>query len=120
MTEVKATEKYLRSSSQKVRIVLDKVRGMDAITALDELKYTQKKAAGLIYKALKSAIANAVNNNGLDENDLYIKEAYANEAPSFKRGRAESKGRSRMIIKRNTHLTIVLGLKSEQKEAKTK
>lgn len=117
MTEVKATSKYLRGSAQKARIVTNAIQGMPALEALDELKYMQKKAAGHVYKTLHSAIANAVENNGLKDSDLVILKAYANEAPTFKRGRAESKGRSRLIMKRNSHITIILGLKSEQKQA---
>lgn len=114
MTEVTATSKYVRSSAQKVRIVLDKIRGKEALTALDELKYMQKKAAGLVYKTLHSAVSNAKHNQNLDEKDLIITKAIANEAPTYKRGRAVARGRSRLIMKRNVHITIVLGLKSEQ------
>ena len=111
MNTIIAKSKYLRGTAQKARRVADVVRGMNADYALDLLKYMPHRAAALIYKTLRSAVANAENNNGLDRKNLVIQKLLINDAPMFKRGRAESKGRYRQILKRNSHVEIHLAEK---------
>ena len=99
---------YARVSVQKACFVLDAIRGKDVQTALGILAYNPRYASTLIEKLLKSAIANAENNNGMDVSNLYIAECYANCAPTIKRGRPRAQGRSYRILKRLSHITIVL------------
>jgi large subunit ribosomal protein L22 len=106
--EVKAQAKYLRGSAQKARLVADAVRGKKATYALEVLKYMRKAAAPEVRKVVQSALANAVNNFNLDPETLVVSQIMVDEAPMFKRGRAESKGRYRKILKRNNHVTVVL------------
>lgn len=99
---------YARVSVQKACFVLDAIRGKDVATALGILAYNPRYASTLIEKLLKSAIANAENNNGMDVNKLYIQECYANCAPTMKRIHPRSQGRAYRILKRMSHITIVL------------
>lgn len=107
--EVRATAKYVPVSPQKVRLVLDLVRGKDVEEALSILEFTPKRAARYVAKVIQSAIANAEENLGLDREDLYIAEIYANDGPMLKRGRAGARGRFKPILKRTSHITVVLG-----------
>jgi large subunit ribosomal protein L22 len=112
MLEVKATAKYIRTSAQKAGLVLDLIRGKRAAEALSILRFTNKSVARDIEKALRSAIANAVTvadrnqKRRLDEDDLFVSQAYANQGPSFKRVRPAPMGRAYRVIKRTTHLTV--------------
>ena len=106
--EARAELKYARISSRKVKIVIDLIKGKPAKEAVAILKYTNKAAAPIVGKLLKSAIANATNNHNMDETKLYVAEAYANQAPSFKRVSFRGRGGVDTIIKRNCHITIVL------------
>ena len=112
MLEVKATAKYIRTSAQKAGLVLDLIRGKRAAEALSILRFTTKSVARDIEKALRSAIANAVTvadrnqKRRLDEDDLFVSQAYANQGPSFKRVRPAPMGRAYRVIKRTTHLTV--------------
>ncbi len=99
---------YARISVQKACFVLDAIRGKDVETALAILSYNPRYASGVIEKLLKSAIANAENNNGLSADDLYIEECYANKGPTMKRIRPRAQGRAYRIEKRTSHITIVL------------
>jgi len=117
--EVIAKAKYQRISPRKARLIVDMIRGVKAIDAVEILKFTNKKAALLVKKCLDSAIANAVNNN-LDKNFLVISEARIDEAPMFKRGRAVSRGRYHRILKRNSHIIIKLSVENTDKEKVTK
>ena len=99
---------YARVSVQKACFVLDAIRGKDVATALGILAYNPRYASTLIEKLLKSAIANAENNNGMDASKLYIEECYANCAPTMKRIHPRSQGRAYRILKRMSHITIVL------------
>ena len=105
---VKATAKTIRHPARKVRYVLDLVRGKDVNVALGILKFTPNHAAEDVTKVLKSAIANAKNNNKLDESKLYIKECYANEGFTLKRYMPRAKGSAGSIMKRTSHITIVV------------
>lgn len=104
----KATVSYARVSVSKAKFVLDAIRGKDVTTALGILRYNNRYASSVIYKLLKSAIANAENNNGLNQKDLYIAECYANRGPIMKRIHPRAQGRAYRIEKRTSHITIVL------------
>ena len=110
--EAKATSKYIRTSAQKAGLVLDLIRGKKASQALSILRFTKKSVARDIEKALRSAIANAVNvadknqKRRLDEDDLVVSACYANQGPSMKRVRPAPMGRAFRVIKRTTHLTV--------------
>lgn len=84
--------KFVRISDTKARIVLDQIKGKGVIEAMGILKYSPRYAAEIIEKVLKSAIANAVNNNELDENNLYVADVVANQGPTLKRIRPRSSG----------------------------
>lgn len=99
---------YARVSVQKACFVLDAIRGKDVQTALGILAYNPRYASTLIEKLLKSAIANAENNNGMDVSKLYIQECYAGSAPTMKRIKPRAQGRAYRILKRTSHITIVL------------
>jgi large subunit ribosomal protein L22 len=99
---------YARVSTQKACFVLDAIRGKDVTTALGILAYNPRYASTVIEKLLKSAIANAENNNGLAAENLYIAECYANEAPTAKRIQPRAQGRAYRILKRSSHISIVL------------
>jgi large subunit ribosomal protein L22 len=107
--EVRATAKYIPVSAQKVRLVLDLVRGEDVDDALAVLAFTPKRAAKDVSKVIRSAIANAEENFGLAREDLYIAEIFADEGPTLKRGRAGARGRYKPILKRTSHITVILG-----------
>ncbi len=106
--EVKAVAKYIRISPQKARLVVDLVRGKKVEEAQGILAFTRKKAAGVVEKALKSAIANATQNPNIDEKILYVKEIFVGQGPSLKRWRARAQGRAAMIKKRMSHITVIL------------
>ena len=104
----KATVKYARISSRKVAIVANLIRGKNVDEALAILKFTPKAGAEVLYKLLKSAIANAENNNSMTHNKLYIAEIYSNQGPTYKRIRPAAKGSAVRIRKRTSNTTIVL------------
>lgn len=106
-----ATVKNVRITSRKVKIVIDLIRGKMADEAMAILKYTPKSAAPVVEKLLASAIANAENNLGLNRDNLYVAEVYANEGPTYKRYWARSHGRADVILKRTSHITVVLDQK---------
>lgn len=105
---VSAKLKYARLSAQKARLVADQIRGLSVEKALNLLEFSTKKAAAVIGKVLKSAVANAENNDGLDVDELKVATIYVDEAPTFKRIKARAKGRSNRILKRNCHITITV------------
>lgn len=102
---------YARVSVQKACFVLDAIRGKDAETALAIVTYNPRYASELVAKLLKSAIANAENNNGMKRENLYVEECYANKGPTMKRIRPRAQGRAYRIEKRTSHITIVLNEK---------
>lgn len=106
--EARAIAKYVRISPRKIRVVLDLVRDKNVNEAFAILKYTPKDAATVILKVLKSAVANAENNFNLDVNKLYVAEAYANQGPTLKRFRPRAQGRAYSIMKRTSHITLVV------------
>ncbi|MCD6486297.1 MAG: 50S ribosomal protein L22 [Syntrophobacterales bacterium] len=107
--ETKAVAKYVRISPQKARLVVDLIRGKKAGEADTMLGFTHKKAASIVQKVLKSAMANAVQNPNMDENVLYVKEIFVDQGPTLKRWRARAQGRATPIKKRTSHITVVLG-----------
>ena len=106
--EAKAVLKFARISARKVKIVTDLIRGKDVSEALAIVKFTPKASAVIIDKLLKSAIANAENNHGMNSENLYVAEVYANQGPTLKRMRPAAKGSAVRIRKRMSHITIVL------------
>ena len=106
--EATAKVTFVRIAPRKVKIVLNLIRNKPCDEAMAILKYTPKAACEPLYKLLKSAMANAENNQGLNRDDLVVAEAYANQAPSFKRVSFRGRGGVDTIIKRNCHITIVL------------
>ena len=107
-TRPSAKLSYARISVQKACYVLDVIRGKDVQTALGILTYNPRYASSVIKKLLESAIANAENNNNMDVSKLYIAECYAGSAPTMKRIKPRAQGRAYRILKRNSHITIVL------------
>lgn len=107
-TRPSAKLSYARVSVQKACFVLDAIRGKDVKTALAILMYNPRYASSIIEKLLRSAIANAENNNGMNIDDLYIEECYANKGPTMKRIQPRAQGRAYRIEKRMSHITIVL------------
>ena len=110
-TRPSAKVSYARVSVQKACFVLDAIRGKDVTTALAIVSYNPRYASTVIEKLLKSAIANAENNNGMKAENLYIEECYAGEDPIMKRVRPRAQGRAYRIEKRMSNITIVLNEK---------
>lgn len=107
-TRPKATLSYARVSVSKACYVLDAIRGKDVETALGIVTYNPRYASSLIKKLLESAVANAENNNGMNRDNLYVAECYANKGPTMKRIHPRAQGRAYRIEKRTSHITIVL------------
>ena len=107
-TRPSAKLSYARISVQKACFVLDAIRGKDVETALGILAYNPRYGSSIIKKLLESAIANAENNNGMNPDNLYIEECYANKGPTMKRIRTRARGTAYRIEKRMSHITIVL------------
>ena len=106
--EVKAVAKNVRLTPRKVRLVLDLVRGKDVKEALAILKFTPRNTAPVVSKLIKSAVANATNNHQMNEEKLYVKTIYADEARVFKRWMPRAKGSASQILKRSSHITVVV------------
>ena len=107
----KAHAKYVRISSRKVKIVIDLIRGKNVDEAAAILMYTPKAACPVVTKVLNSAIANAVNNQELNRQNLYVAEVYANPGPTLKRYVARSRGSASPMLKRTSHISVVLDQK---------
>ena len=106
--EVRAIAKDLGVSARKVRLVIDLVRGKKVDEALVLLKFTRTPTARFVAKVIKSAAANAENNFQMSPSDLRIVKVFADEARTFKRYRARSRGQASPILKRNSHITVVV------------
>ena len=106
--EALAKHKFARSSAQKARLVADQIRGLSVDKALNVLTYSPKKAAELVKKVLLSAIANAEHNEGADIDTLKVKTVFVDEGPSMKRIKPRAKGRAARIVKRTSHITVVV------------
>ncbi len=110
--EVKASARHIQISPQKVRLVVDVIRGKDADEALDILRFMPQKSAEPIFKLVQSAVANAEQNFGLEMEELYISKIFADEGPKRRLspygGRFGARGRFKPIIRRSSHITVVL------------
>lgn len=103
----RAVARYVRISSRKVRIVIDLIRGKKVDEALAILKFTPKSASPVVEKLLKSAIANA-EYKGMNRDSLYVAAVYADQGPTLKRMMPRAKGSGALILKRSSHITIIL------------
>jgi large subunit ribosomal protein L22 len=116
--EARAEARYVRTSPQKVRLVVDMIRGQKAGTAINILRSTNKRIAPMVEKVLRSAIANAENrNNDVDVDQLVVTEAYVNEGPRMKRIRPAPMGRAYRYQRRMAHITVMVGDKQTEEKA---
>jgi large subunit ribosomal protein L22 len=116
--EARAEARYVRTSPQKVRLVVDLIRGQKAGTAINILRSTNKRIAPMVEKVLRSAIANAENrNNDVDVDQLVVTEAYVNEGPRMKRIRPAPMGRAYRYQRRMAHITVMVGDKKTEEKA---
>lgn len=106
--DIRAELTFYPQSAQKVRLVLDTVRGLEANNALENLRFANKRAGVPVLKLLKSAVANAEENFGVSRDNLYVAQIFANEAPTRKWRRFGARGRFKPVLRRQSHLTIVL------------
>lgn len=106
--EARAVGKYIRISPQKARLVADVVRGMSVDQAITTLRFMPKKGAGILRKVIESAVANATQDDQTDVDNLYVKKILIDGGPSLKRIRPRAMGRATGIIKRSSHITVVL------------
>ena len=106
--EAFAKHRHARTSAQKARLVADQIRGLHVEKALEVLAYSQKKGADLIKKVLESAIANAEHNEGADIDELLVSQIFVDEGPTMKRIKPRAKGRADRILKRSSHITVVV------------
>lgn len=107
-TRPKAHHKFARVSDTKARIVLEQIKGKSVGEAMGILTYSPRYAAELITKVLKSAVANAENNLGMDTNKLYVQEVFANQGPTMKRVQPRARGTAYRINKKMSHISIIL------------
>lgn len=105
---VHATVRYVPMSPQKVRLVLDLVRGMPVNEALETLQFVQKAAAKPVYKLIRSAVANAEENMGMSRDDLVIHTIYADQGPTRKWRRFGARGRFKPLLRRQSHISVIL------------
>ena len=106
--EVKAVAKYVRIAPRKVRVVMDLIRGKNVAEAFAILKFTPKAGADVIEKVLKSAVANAENNFDMNVDKLFVSSAFVDEGPTLKRIHPRSRGQAFKILKRTSHVTVVV------------
>jgi large subunit ribosomal protein L22 len=107
-TGTRASARAIRMSASKARVVLDLIRGLDVVSADQVLQFTEREAARVVRKVLASAVANAVNNDGLDAESLFVRACYADEGPTMRRFSPRARGRATRINKRTCHITIVV------------
>ncbi len=106
--EARAVGKYIRISPQKARLIADVVRGMGVDQAITTLRFMPQKGAAILQKIVESALANAMQDEATDVDSLYVKSIQVNGGPSLKRIRPRAQGRATGIIKRTSHITVVL------------
>lgn len=106
--ESKAIAKYVRVSPQKTRVVAKNVRGLAVEAAMNILRFTPNKPAGILLGVVRSALANAEHNANMDIDSLIIKEVLVNEGPTWKRFMPRAQGRATNIHKRTSHITVIL------------
>ena len=109
--ESSAVARYVRISPRKVRLVMNQVRGKRVEEAVNMLSFASQKGAAILLKLINSAVANAQQNSDIDVDNLYIKKIYADEGPVMKRFRPRASGRATRILKRTSHLTVILNEK---------
>ena len=110
--EVRAVSKYVRISSQKVRKVVGDIKGKPVETGLQKLKFMPQKAAGILEKVIRSAVANADANADIDIDLLVIRNITADQGPTLKRWKARARGRGTRVLKRTSHITVILAEKN--------
>jgi large subunit ribosomal protein L22 len=110
--EVKAVAKYMRISPQKVRMLADAVKGKPVEAALDTLKFMPQKAAGVVEKIMRSAVASADQRPDIDVDALVVRNVLADSGPMLKRIRPRARGRATRILKRTAHITVILAEKT--------
>jgi len=108
MQDIQAKLRFLPLSAQKVRLVIDLIRGKDVNEALEMLRFVQKRAALPVRKLLASAVSNAEENFGISRDDLYVATIFADEAPTRRWRRFGARGRFKPIMRRTSHVTVVL------------
>ena len=106
--ETVAKLKNAKISAQKVRLVVDQIRGLPVENAVDLLRFSNKKAAHIVGKILNSAIANAEHNEGADIDELKVSTAFVDEGPTYKRIQPRAKGRANRILKRTSHISVTV------------
>jgi large subunit ribosomal protein L22 len=111
----KATAKYVRTSASKARVVLDLIRGLDVKSADEVLQFTDRHVAQDVRKVLASAVANAVNNDEQDAEELYVIACFADEGPTLRRFRPRARGRASRINKRSCHITVIVARMSDER-----
>ena len=107
-TGTRASARAIRMSASKARVVLDLIRGLDVVSADQVLQFTEREAARVVRKVLASAVANAVNNDNLEAESLFVRACYADEGPTMRRFSPRARGRATRINKRTCHITIVV------------
>lgn len=112
--EAKATARMVRVSARKARLVVDLIRGKDVQTASNLLRYLNRGSARPVSKVLESAVANAINNYNMLEEELYVKTGYVDEGPTLKRALPRARGRADTMKKRTSHITVVVGERNGQ------
>jgi len=110
--ESKAVAKYVRIAPRKVRVVMDLIRGKNVAEAFAILKFTPKAGADVVEKVLRSAVANAENNFDMDVDKLYVKTAFVDQGPTLKRIHPRSRGQAFKILKRTSHVTVIVDEKN--------
>jgi large subunit ribosomal protein L22 len=108
MADIQAKLRFLPQSAQKVRLVIDTVRGKDVVEALEMLRFIPKRASAPVRKLLASAVSNAEENLGISRDDLYVAKIFADEAPTRRWRRFGARGRFKPILRRTSHVTVVL------------
>jgi large subunit ribosomal protein L22 len=110
--EFKAVAKYTRISPRKIRILVDSIKGKTAEKGLNQVKFMPQKAARIVEKVLRSAVANAGQNSKVDVDSLIIRNIIVDQGPVLKRFMARARGRGARILKRTAHITVILGEES--------
>lgn len=110
--ESKAVAKYVRIAPRKVRVVMDLIRGKNVAEAFAILKFTPKAGADVVEKVLRSAVANAENNFDMDVDKLFVKTAFVDQGPTLKRIHPRSRGQAFKILKRTSHVTVIVDEKN--------
>ena len=110
--EARAIARYVRVSPRKARMVVDLIRGKEIVRAREILQFSDRNVAEVVEKVLNSAVANATR-DGVREESLIVKATYADDGPTLKRIRARAKGSASRIMKRTSHITVIVGTREE-------